>query len=140
LTDLVSFLFDCLTTTLSPSSSAIGPTVYLEQAPEDAVFPYVTFRLSNSFELEDREDYTCVVDIWDANSTAPTEIESLVRQIDGNGDRFDPSGLNGLKYYTSTGIAARIYREAKAMVPDPDEAIRRRRLRYRVIVYDTTSS
>jgi hypothetical protein len=142
LKDLLAFLFDSLTTTLSPTTSASGPAVYLEQADEDATFPYVTFRLSNSYEVESREDYTLNVDIWDSaiKTTDPTYIETLVRQIDGNGDRKSPTGLNGLKYYSTGKPAARIYRQAKAMLPDPDEAIRRRHLRYRVIVYDTTSS
>ena len=133
MTDLVTYLFDTLTTHLP---SGIG--VYLEQADPAADFPYVTFRISNSYEMEDREDYTLDVDIWDNHltSTDPTEIDNLVRFLDGDGDRFAPTGVNGTKFYDSSGkLAARIYRQAKAMVPDPDEAIRRRRIRYRVIVY-----
>lgn len=138
---LLSFLLDELTTTLNPTTS-VGPAVYLEQAPPDATFPYVTFRLTNSFELERREDYLMTVDVWDniKTSTDPTRIDQLVRIIDGNGDITTPTGLHRLQYYSTSNPTARIYREAKSMVPDPDEAIRRRHLRYRVITYDTTSS
>lgn len=139
--DLVSFLFDSLTTILAPTTSG-GPAVYLEQAAPDADFPYVTFRLSNSFELERREDYQLLVDVWDNvdKSTDPTYIDSIVRIIDGNGDITSPTGLHRLQYYSTTKPTARIYREAKSMVPDPEQSIRRRHVRYRVIVYDTTSS
>ena len=133
--DLVAYLFDCLTSNL-PS----GTGVYLERAPEDAAFPYITFHVSNSYEMESREDYILDVDIWDNHLTAtdPTAIDTLVRSLDGDGDRFNPTGVNGTKYYGSDGkLAARLYRQAKMMVPDPEEGIRRRRIRYRVSAYAT---
>ena len=138
---LVSSLFDYLTTTLAPTTSG-GPTVYLEQAPPTATFPFVTFRLTNSFEIERREDYQMTVDVWDnmEQSTDPTYIDTLVRQIDGNGDIFSPTGLHRLQHYSTTTPSFRIYREAKWMVPDPEPSIRRRHIRYRVVTYDTTSS
>ena len=140
--NLLAFLFDSLTSNASPSTAYVVP-VYLERAKENVTFPYVTFKLSYSYEHEDREDHSLDVDIWDnaITTTDATMIDQIERSIDGNGDRKSATGLNGLKYYTSTGkLAARIYREHRQMLPDPDEAIRRRRLRYRVISFDATTS
>lgn len=139
---LGTYLFDSLTTLANPSTSySVG--VYLERAPEDADFPYVTFKLSYSYANEDREDHMLDVDLWDnaITSTDPTVFDALERRIDGNGSRSTASGMDGRKYYSSTGkLAARSYREHRLMLPDPDEAIRRRRLRYRVISFDATTS
>ena len=141
---LVAYLFDSLTTLANATTSYATVGVYLERAKENVTFPYITFKLSYSYELEDREDHMLDVDIWDnaITSTDPTWMERLERQIDGNGDRStSASGMNGRKYYNSTGeLAARVYREHRLMLPDPDEAIRRRRLRYRVITFDATTS
>jgi len=115
----------------------------LERAPESADFPYVTFKLSYSYANEDREDHMLDVDLWDnaITSTDPTVFDALERRIDGNGSRSTASGMDGRKYYNSTGrLAARSYREHRLMLADPDEAIRRRRLRYRVISFDATTS
>ena len=139
---LLSYLFDSLTTLANPSS-AYGVGVYLERGHEDVTFPYVTFKLSYSYTNEDREDHMLDVDIWGnaITSTDPTDIDAIERRIDGNGNRKAATGMDGRKYYTSTGgLAARTYREHRLMLPDPDEAIRRRRLRYRVITFDATTS
>lgn len=136
---LLAYLFDSLT---SLASTPVAANVYLERAPEDASFPYITFSLSNSFEMERREDYIMDVNIWEnrLTSTSMTQADRLVRQIDGNGIGLAPSGLNGRRYYAANKPATRLYRIAKQMIPDPDEAILRRRLRYRVTVFDTSSS
>ena len=140
---LVAYLFDSLTTLANATTSYASVGVYLERAKENSTFPYITFKLSYSYANEDREDHMLDVDIWDNSltSTDPTWMERLERQIDGNGTRSTASGMDGRKYYTSTGgLAARSYREHRLMIPDPDEAIRRRRLRYRVISFDATTS
>ena len=134
---LLRFLFDAISTAANPSTEyAVG--VYLDRAPEDADFPYITFRLAYSYEQEAREDHMLDVEMWDnaITSTDPTVFDALERRVDGNGDRFAPTGLNGRKYY-GNGIAARVYRLHRLMLPDPDEGIRRRRIRYRVSAYDS---
>lgn len=134
---LLTYLFDSLSSVATTSYS-----VYSERAPEDAAFPYITFRLSNSFAVEDREDYLLDVDVWDnvQKSTDPTRIDTLTRRIEGNGNRAAPTGLDGRRYYATGYPAVRLYKEAKAMLPDPDEAIQRRHIRFRAIVFDATSS
>lgn len=138
----MEYLYDSLTTAVSlATTSSIG--IYLERAPETADFPYITFSLSGSRELEAREDHFLDVDLWEniVLTTDPTFLDVLERAVDGNGSRSTASGLDGLKYYSSSeNLAARIYRETRLMVPDPDEAIRRRRLRYRVLTFDATTS
>lgn len=138
MTDLLAYLLDSLTSL----ASTLSTSVYLERAPENATFPYITWSLSNSFEMERREDYIMDVNIWEnrLTSTTMTQADRLLDKIDGNGIGLSPSGLNRRRYYAANKPAVRLYRIGKQMIPDPDEAILRRRLRYRCIVFDTTSS
>lgn len=99
--------------------------VYVEQAPQGTVFPYVVYILPNSTEENHREDFILEVQVW-GNSKNTNEINNIAHNIDKK--------LNRLKYL-DTNMQTSIYRVNRLMVPDPDPAIRRRELRYNCKTY-----
>ena len=103
----------------------VHSNVYFEQAPENATFPYIVFKLPNSTENEAREDFILEVDIWDNNSDTTT-LETLTNNIDTQLNRT---------HHTETNVVCSIYRINRLMIPDPDPNIRRRQLRYQVQTY-----
>ncbi|SFJ83234.1 tail completion protein gp17 [Thermoflavimicrobium dichotomicum] len=106
----------------------IHPRVYQEWAPEDAVFPYVVYRFPTSNPNERREDFILEIDIWDQPPDGSTvTLQQLADQID--------SSLNGVRY-TSEDWNTRIDRINRLMIPDPDETIRRRQLRYELRTFE----
>jgi hypothetical protein len=66
---------------------------YLQKAPENATFPYATFKLPSSFDSRPFEDFTLEIDLWDIAQDT-TAIENLSDSIDGDGDALSPTGLN----------------------------------------------
>lgn len=109
--------------------------VYLEYAPTDAVFPYVIYDLPSSYAGDsDREDFVLEIDVWD-NSKDTTVLETLSGSIDGNGDIFNPTGLNRKNIYVDGKLAATCYREARFMIRDEDNRINHRQLRYTIQTY-----
>jgi hypothetical protein len=132
--DFLAPLFDAIS-----SCATTSYKVYLERAEGDVAFPYVTFSLPFSVAQPGyREDFQLAVDVW--HNAPSTTLEALVDRIDGNGVMNTPSGLNRRKYTAANAPSFYINRVGRAMVPDPDEKIHRRRLTYRVSVYNTTSS
>lgn len=107
--------------------------VYFRKAPSTAAFPYVVFDLPSSYSSRPSEDFSLEVDVWDDKQDT-TALENLTESIDGNGDIFSPTGLN-YKTITSANLTATSYREARLIVPDDDERINRRQLRYTVRAY-----
>lgn len=112
----------------------VHPRVFLERAPDKTQFPYVTYNLPTSDEQENREDFILEVDIWD-NKTDTTVLETLTSTIDGNGAITGATGLNRLHHYENGVLQADFYRINRLQLPDPDEKIRRRQLRYEVKAY-----
>jgi hypothetical protein len=134
LNDLYAAIFDAISTCATTSTA-----VYLERAKPDATFPYITFALPFSVSQPGtREDFNLAVDIWSTSNS--TSLEALVDRVDGNGVIGTPSGLNRRKHVAANTPSFYLNRVSRMMVPDPDETIRRRRLTYRVSVYDSSSS
>lgn len=101
--------------------------VYLEDAPETAVFPYVVFNLVGDIIINEggRNDFTLEVDIWDDDQDTTT-LEALTDDIDLHLDRINQS---------SSTIAVNFYKTGRDMIPDP--SLKRRQLRYQTSVYFT---
>lgn len=59
----------------------IHPRVYLEDADDDAVFPYIVFYIDVGMNTDVRHDDTLVVEVWDENQDT-TELESLADKIE----------------------------------------------------------
>lgn len=103
---------------------------YFDIAPQNTVFPYVTYRLPSSNDLDgdpngNREDFILEVDIWD-NILDTTRLETLAQQID---DEFQRT------YVNNANVAVHFYRLSRLMIPDTDQSINRRQLRYRLPTY-----
>jgi hypothetical protein len=108
--------------------------VYFEEAPDNATYPYVVYNLPNSISAFNREDFSLEIDVWD-NVNNTTALETLVGNIDGNGDLTNPTGLNYKNIYVSNKLAATFYRESRLIIRDEDKRIKRRQLRYRIKTY-----
>ena len=106
--------------------SAVHSRTYLEVAPQNATYPFVVIKYPTSIENLPREDFIIEVDIWD-NKTDTTAIETLTNNID--------AVLHKKHYYSSGKLQCDIYRISRSMIPDPDEHIRRRQLRYEAKTY-----
>lgn len=105
--------------------SSVADRVKLEKAKQSTPFPYVTYKLPTSTEEGHREDFILEVDIWDNNSNT-FNLEQLTTSID--------KALNR-ETYIDSNIQVSIYRINRLMIPDTDETIRRRQLRYQCKVY-----
>lgn len=100
--------------------------VYHEEAPQDAELPYITYNFPTSNENYQREDFILEIDVWGkAPYTVP--LETLVNSID--------SALHRSQYYAAGVVQASTYRINRLAIPDPDQDIRRRQLRYQVHTY-----
>jgi hypothetical protein len=109
-------------------TSVTGTVVYNEKPSNRATYPHVVFNtVSSSFE-DGAEEFILEVDIWD-NSQSTTAIETLSQAIVGNGSKTSPTGLDHYSY-TATGLAITFYCFSRLRIPDPDETIRRRQLRF----------
>lgn len=108
----------------------IHPRVYLEWAPQGAIFPYVVYNLPTSEEAIYREDFVLEIDIWDQPADGSTVVlQKLADKIDCELHRFS--------YLDSSGWFTRFFRINRLMIPDPDVTIRRRQLRYECKTYMT---
>lgn len=99
---------------------------YLEEAPQNKTFPYITFRFLPSIENYQREIFILQVDVWGSDNDT-TEIEEISDRID--------HVLHRMKYYDTDVLQTTIYRESREMVPDPDPNIRRRMLQFECKTY-----
>lgn len=110
--------------------------VYNERAPKNTEYPYIIYNIVNSDPDFQRQDFVLEVDVWGNNSNT-TQIENLTDLIDGDGDLnpTNPSGFNRFKYFSSGVLQFNAYRMSRLTLPDSDEKIRRRQLRYEIKTY-----
>lgn len=129
---------------LSTLIKAVHAQVYYEEAPDNAVYPYVVFELSNSINTNlGYEQFVLDVDGWD-NKTDTTALETMMHKIDVALHRhtsiFDitypgDDVLPGEDTVPGTDKSATIYRENRRVVRDPDKRVRRRSYVYQVRVH-----
>lgn len=102
-------------------------SVYYEQSPEDALFPYVVFTFPNSFTNEYQEVFVMDVDIWD-NKEDTTDIERLSSEY--------WKGLN--RYcYIDGNIQFTVYRSNRLFdLEDDNPTIKRRKLIFEVKYFE----
>lgn len=105
--------------------STVG-RAYLEEAPQNCTFPYITFQFLITTEDFQREIFPLEVNVW-GNDPDTTDIEEMADQIDRMLHRF--------KYYQKNVLQTSIYRVNRDMVPDPDPGIRRRMLLFNCKTY-----
>lgn len=99
--------------------------VYHEQAPINAIFPYIVFEVTTGFKNGERDDLTLIIDIWDRNQSS-MEIEDLTDKID---NLFHNENL------PTNEVLPTFFRENRLKVEDPDKTLKRRQLRYSVQTY-----
>ncbi len=116
-----------LLTLITDTIRAVAPHAYLEEAPKDATYPYVVYRLPTSTEEEHREDFILEVSLWDRGLDT-TAVEGLTANVD--------AALNRMKHLApALDMQVSVYRINRLMIPDPDPMIRRRELRYQLKAY-----
>lgn len=107
--------------------------VFNETADDSTNFPYVVFSFPNSIG-HIREDFIFRVDVWD-NQQDTARLETLVNNIDGDGDVLNATGLNMKNIFVEGKVAATVYKENRQTIPDNDKTLHRRQLVYTVTTY-----
>lgn len=103
------------------------PTVYYQQAPSKARFPYLTYEFLPSFTDGNQEMIPFDVDIWDENSDT-TEIETLNNQVWKALDRY---------VHNDKKMQFSIYRESRQPIIDEAQPkLRRRKLSFIIRYFD----
>ncbi|MEK3855938.1 hypothetical protein [Cytobacillus sp. FSL H8-0458] len=116
---------------------SVHPTVYFQNAPEDASFPYIVYDFPN-LNSDGEVQSIVVVDIdgWDRPSNGDTiPLEILMEKIDGDGDLLKPSGLNK-NTLTADNIAVSFYLDTKLPLVDDDPLIKRRKYVYQARLFN----
>ena len=99
----------------------LADNVYHTEVPPDgSEFPVVVYRLPSSVTEEIREDFVLTIDIW-GNSSDTRGLEQLMVTI---GNSLD------YKKFLLTDIAFRLYKVGQTEVPEPEEGVERRQLRF----------
>lgn len=116
---------------LTEELKKFSPRVFNKYANDNAIFPYVVFNIGTSNIIEkDREDVVVEIDIWDYmrdGYDAVMNIETLTSRIDNFLKNKIYNGENSVLIFEKTN---------RLTVPDEDERVERRRLRYIVKFYD----
>lgn len=104
----------------------VASKVYFEDAPFDAVAPYVTFSFPSSFHNGRLEVIVLDVDAWGVgNSTAA--VENLSEDIRNAIDKF---AIN------IAGLGCSIFFDRRLSINDTDENIIRRKYVYQIRIYE----
>jgi hypothetical protein len=103
---------------------------YFDIAPTTATFPFLTFKLPNSSDVQgcqigSREDFILEVDVWD-NIKDTARLEALTTAIETELQR---------ERVINSYVSVSFFRINRLMLDDPDEAIKRRQLRFRVATW-----
>ena len=99
----------------------IADNVYHATQPENgSAFPVVIYKLPSSITGEIREDFVLTIDIW-GDSIDTRELEQLTVDISKGLDR---------KKFLLSDIAFRIYKVSQSEVPEMEENVERRQLRF----------
>ena len=99
---------------------------YHEEAPGDAVYPYMVFSAKRLSEDEGKQLYTLEANVWDQNpyySRAEGMMDALEKK------------LHRCNFQTE-GFLIRIFKGSRQNVPDPDRSVRRVREQFEMQVYE----
>lgn len=101
-------------------------TIYYEEAPKEATYPYMVFTLDVPLTEFKTQNGLLVVDIWHnkTQTNAYDIIEALRKAVWG-----------GLDYYTysDSDISLSVRQELNNTVRDPDSNLIRRNLRFQIL-------
>ncbi|WP_209121511.1 DUF3168 domain-containing protein [Alkalihalobacillus sp. BA299] len=102
------------------------PRVWAEEAPSDAVYPYIVYDFTNSIDNGIMENFVLELDFWD-NQTDTTALETLCGTVDED--------LHRRTVMITSSLSATFYRENRRQIRDPDKRLRRRQYVYQVRVH-----
>lgn len=104
--------------------TVLGET-YHRRAPDDATYPYKTFRLDSVAFTDARDDQELEIDIWD-RSPDPKPAEDIADQIEA---LFADANLPAPPIYPT------FFRENRYTLDDPDKTLQHIQLRFLVQLY-----
>lgn len=106
------------------------PRVYFQDAPSTAPYPYLVIDFHSVPNGEGQEIITVDIDGWDRPKNGDTtEVETLMDLINGNGDIFEPTGLDK-RTLTTEDLVVSFYLDNRMPLTDPDKSIKRRKYIY----------
>jgi hypothetical protein len=101
---------------------------HFDRAPAKEEFPFVTFKAPSTFQGEDTTENIMVeVDVWDNRGNNIAELESITKDISKEFHK---------KTYEDEKMFLIFERESLLNIPDPEEQIRRRQIRFKVKYYN----
>ncbi|WP_416149503.1 hypothetical protein ACM26V_00440 [Salipaludibacillus sp. HK11] len=100
--------------------------VHSEDAPDDAIYPYIVYDLPNSVKGNSMENFVFELDFWD-NKTDTTELEILCDHVNN-----DQDGLDGKTLLVTETLGLTFYLENRRQLRDPDKQLKRRQYVYQV--------
>ena len=107
--------------------SQVADRVYDSRTPSEKEYPYVNITYPTIGEVDEsfRQNIILELDVWD-NLADTTRLENLTDAIDKK-----------LNRYVSNDLYFRIYRLSpyRIELDDADENIRRRQLRYQILIF-----
>lgn len=108
---------------------AVHLRVYYQRAPDNAVYPYLVYELSNSVDQGDTEQFVLDVDGWDRPAVQgdSMQLEQLMDTVDEALDR---------RVVTVDGTPVVIYRETRLPLEDDDVRLLRRKYVYQIRVFE----
>lgn len=111
--------------------------VYYENSSDQAAFPYIVFDFDQINTPDEAGDsFVLDIDGYDAPSNGDdTRLDTLMYNLDGNGDLINPTGLNQ-KIVETNQLYATLNRVDRQPIPEPDKTIKRRRYSYQVSVFE----
>jgi GH25 family lysozyme M1 (1,4-beta-N-acetylmuramidase) len=106
----------------------IGETSYKsynEVAPDNAVYPFVTYELSNSFSNEDTEVFVLDINGWDSftDAAGTQRLETMMSVITAKLQK----NVKAL-----TGASMSFHLDNRKTLHEPDTSIRRKKYTYQV--------
>lgn len=118
-------------------NTELGASFFMDEAPDDAEYPYKVGRLGPSYENEDgiSETFSFDVDYWNFGK-GYVELYDMAFADRGDGGPIDPSGLDHRRVQLDHGYAFITF-GSFLPVEDPDRALRRLRASYDIRLYHT---
>lgn len=104
------------------------PRIYSEVAPDDAVFPYITYDFSDSIDDGTLERFELDLDGWDAPAAGnTTALETMMDAAD--------KALHRKTLVIDNDLSMTFYRENRRNLRDDDPRIFRRQNTYQIRVH-----
>jgi hypothetical protein len=118
--------------------AAVSTTdLYYDVADQDATPPYIVYSFEPINTQDESSDaFFLNIEGWDTPTDGDTtELENLMKAIDGNGDIKAPTGLNE-KVISTSAITMILRRENRLSIIDSDVTVKRRRYQYLVTSFE----